>query len=326
MSSGSTTGKQLVKRWFDELERQLTEEAQHAGLLGHSSMTGNAREFFVRRVLRSFMPSAVRVGTGRVIGSDDSPSKQVDIVVFDGRLPAFDMPDGQSLFPIEGVIGVIEVKSRLDVKTLHSALDNCFSVARCGIGVVTSELNAQLVSKQGPAGDRKTLPEDIIRLIAPRAYIFGFNGLRTPRDLNRGLQSWLKERGYPAAGSRPFLPSIVVSGGAVGVAYGDPLRVEGADLRTADGTRVEQSETEILMWVLEASERFGWLATHLLYAIENRRLEQDAVSRLRVSVGNYFPFEEYYNQHRADKPRLTIARIPNTCLTRDNVEGAERES
>ena len=70
------------------------------------------------------------------------------------------------------------------------SLDNCLSVARCAIGVVTSELNAQLVSKQGHGSDRKTLPEDIIRLIAPRAYIFGFAGLETPKDflfLKEGL-------------------------------------------------------------------------------------------------------------------------------------------
>ena len=44
MPDGPVTGKQLVKRWFDELERQLTEEARRAGLLGHPSMTGHARE------------------------------------------------------------------------------------------------------------------------------------------------------------------------------------------------------------------------------------------------------------------------------------------
>jgi len=88
-------GRQLVKEWFDGLERQLTEEAHHAGLLGHATMTGNAREFFVRHVLQSFLPARIRVGTGKVIGGESGRSKQVDIVLYEDRFPVFRLPDGQ---------------------------------------------------------------------------------------------------------------------------------------------------------------------------------------------------------------------------------------
>src|SRR4051812_33193935 len=60
-----------LKKWFDQLDRVLTEEAELAGLLRHGSMVGGAREFFVRRVLRSILPPSVYVGSGRVVSCFD---------------------------------------------------------------------------------------------------------------------------------------------------------------------------------------------------------------------------------------------------------------
>ncbi len=303
-------GPQIVKQWFDGLERQLAEEAKQAGLLRHGTMIGNAREFFVRRVLQSFLPSSVRIGTGRVIGVHSPTSKQTDIVIFDGRFPSFQMPDGQSLFPVEGVIATIEVKSRLDTAKLHESLDACLSVARVSPSVVSEELKSQAKRfEETPSGIICELPEELERMVIPRTYVFAFDGFERPEDLNEAVNEWLIARGHPSTPNRMLLPSIIVTGGAVAVLYGDPIRISDLQMGTRDGKEVDPTNVQIFMFVFKAERKFGWLATHLLYAIETRRFEQDSASPLRMALGNYFPFQEYFDEHAPDERRCTISRF-----------------
>jgi hypothetical protein len=49
----SKYGLQKVKDWYDHLELVLVESAKLSGLYDHNGTIGDAREFFVRRVLRS---------------------------------------------------------------------------------------------------------------------------------------------------------------------------------------------------------------------------------------------------------------------------------
>src|SRR5262245_34146625 len=91
-------GKDLLRSWLDGVELQLTVEAERAGIFKHPTITGGARENVVRKVLRDILPAHVEVGTGRVIGADGEPSKQTDVVVFDGRFPVLRMGD-DSLYP-----------------------------------------------------------------------------------------------------------------------------------------------------------------------------------------------------------------------------------
>ncbi len=49
-------GRATMKRWLDQLELVIEQEARLAGLLEHGSSVGELLEFFVRRVLRSVLP------------------------------------------------------------------------------------------------------------------------------------------------------------------------------------------------------------------------------------------------------------------------------
>src|SRR5262245_42729947 len=133
-------GAHLVREWFDGIEDVLSKEAALAGLLEHGTSIGDAREFFVRRVLRTFLPPGIHVSRG-IVFSRSQRSRQIDIILFDSRYPVFEIEPGFGLYPVEGVIGTIEVKSRLTTSSLHEALDNCLSVMRITPAVNVEQLN-----------------------------------------------------------------------------------------------------------------------------------------------------------------------------------------
>jgi hypothetical protein len=123
------------QQWFDHFEIALAHEAEQAGLLEHSSMVGSAREFLIKRVLKSILPSIIHFGTGKVIDSAGNTSRQMDIILFDPRFPKFEIESGIGMYPLEGIIATIEVKSTLTVKSLREALENTWSLIQLTPGL-----------------------------------------------------------------------------------------------------------------------------------------------------------------------------------------------
>lgn len=150
-----------MKRWFDELEKVLAAEARLAGLLEHGTMTGSAREFFVQRVLRSVLPPALHIGTGRVISASGETSKQIDVVIYDPQFPLMEAQPGQGLYLREGTMAAIEVKSELNRERTEEALENCLST---GLG---------------------------------QTYIFGFTGDATAATVSSRVEQWWQGRNRP---------------------------------------------------------------------------------------------------------------------------------
>lgn len=86
----------------------------------HRGETGRRREDDVREFLRSFLPQRLGVGTGEIAASDGSVSPQVDLIVYDAlETPLLDQSESSMVVPVEGVFGVIEVSSRLDITKLR---------------------------------------------------------------------------------------------------------------------------------------------------------------------------------------------------------------
>jgi hypothetical protein len=78
MAAKKKIGKDIVKQWFDRMEQVLQHEAELAGLFEHGVSTGTAREFLVSRVLRSFLPSFVHLGSGQIFSAGAGMSNQID--------------------------------------------------------------------------------------------------------------------------------------------------------------------------------------------------------------------------------------------------------
>lgn len=86
----------------------------------HRGETGRRREDDVREFLQAFLPERLGIGTGEIAASDGSVSPQMDLVVYDRlETPLLDKSESSIVIPVEGVYGVVEVSSRLDVTKLR---------------------------------------------------------------------------------------------------------------------------------------------------------------------------------------------------------------
>jgi hypothetical protein len=95
--------------------------------LVHKGMRGRFRELLVDALLAPWLPPYASCGTGMIVDAQDRvrESTQEDIVVFDRSLipPVLAHPTGaEGVFPVDGVLMRIEVKSLLTKAELRSAV------------------------------------------------------------------------------------------------------------------------------------------------------------------------------------------------------------
>lgn len=98
-----------AKRMQADLERL------RAGL-DHAGTKGSAAEEIVRDFLKEALPRSLGITVGQVIDADGNLSGQSDVIIYDALATPMIFSSaqaGQRTVPIEGVVGVIEVKSKL---------------------------------------------------------------------------------------------------------------------------------------------------------------------------------------------------------------------
>ena len=215
-----------IREWFDKLENVLTAQAEFAGLLRHNATIGQLREFFTKKVLTRFLPSNLTVGSGQIISTNEEQiSRQIDVIIYDNDFPKFSFTgdSDNSLYPVEGVLATIELKTELYGEELKKALDNCYSVATLDIDINPNHKN-ELISKiMDRRGVIKEFAEGILYWgIAPRTYIFAFRGYNTKEGLKNGVSDWYNDKlNYKGTLYNPCLPRVIVAGDVVGLARDD---------------------------------------------------------------------------------------------------------
>lgn len=116
---------------FVAVSKKMTAEFERTVATGHRGARGALRETAVRDFLETHLPTRFGVGTGELVHPANLCSKQCDVVVYDRLNTPRLMPDEQhSLFPMEAVLAVVQVKSRLSATDLRDAFDNLRSAFR----------------------------------------------------------------------------------------------------------------------------------------------------------------------------------------------------
>jgi hypothetical protein len=113
-----------VHKFLKRVADRLIFEFDGAGDASTPGTIGAAREHPARVQLEKLLPGGVGVGTGFVIDSYGSRSKQQDIIIYDKNIcPIFQINDTQdsTYYPVEGVIAIGEVKSSLNSAQLEDA-------------------------------------------------------------------------------------------------------------------------------------------------------------------------------------------------------------
>ena len=107
-----------------DVGRELIASFTTAGSATSSGLVGSAREVSTRKKLQHLLPAGIAVGSGCVIDSFGSTSRQMDVVLYEKDLcPVYSINDdpATTYYPCEGVIAVGEVKSALASADLEDA-------------------------------------------------------------------------------------------------------------------------------------------------------------------------------------------------------------
>lgn len=102
----------------------LREMSESISILNHSINIGTARENIIEGFLKRILPKSIEYYTGELIDSNNNSSGQLDIILHSIFLPKLDLFGTINLFPVETVLGIIEVKSNLDKLNLESAFSS----------------------------------------------------------------------------------------------------------------------------------------------------------------------------------------------------------
>jgi hypothetical protein len=288
------TGSRFVKSWLDRLETTLKSEADLAGLLQHDTMVGSAREFFVSRILRSILPPIVHIGSGQVIGAE-SVSRQVDIILYDSRCPMMEVQPGMGMYFAEGVIGTIEVKSKLTPGKLKLALNNCASVmdvCACVPGPEAMEGYGRRLITEGVSPQQA---QDAVHWrLTPRTYIFSLTTDMDRMAMTRAVSRWHTSQIRPRSPEFPYLPAVIATQGIVGLLADrwmliTPTETDAAGIRAQSG-----DDARIIMGVWSAQRQFGWMALRLMHDITQRFGLNHAESQITLALDSHFPVLEYH--------------------------------
>ncbi|MDQ7982454.1 hypothetical protein QYH69_35165 [Paraburkholderia sp. SARCC-3016] len=122
MAQSSVDVRQLLSATAASLWATFQESAASA----RHDHKGHPREARLRQFLRERLPPKWGVSRGHVFYAEDATTPEFDVIVYDAlNCPAWTLDsheDPRRLVPLDAVIGVIEVKSTLDRRSLASAI------------------------------------------------------------------------------------------------------------------------------------------------------------------------------------------------------------
>jgi len=120
----------VAKAIAEQLHRMLYTKKQQAELLKHNLEKGLGNEQALRDLLVWFLPRRFGIGKGKIVNSKGEMSRQLDIIIYDAlQCPTLFIDENENqILPVEGVYGVIEVKTTLTASTLKDAFDNLHTV------------------------------------------------------------------------------------------------------------------------------------------------------------------------------------------------------
>ena len=81
--------------------------------VNHFPEDGRYKEIILKNVLIKHLPKTVSIGTGFVMCDNHEATSQIDIIIYDNRIPPLFQIDDFVIVVKESVLGIIEVKSKL---------------------------------------------------------------------------------------------------------------------------------------------------------------------------------------------------------------------
>jgi|RhiMethySRZTD1v2_1073278.scaffolds.fasta_scaffold285047_1 uncharacterized protein DUF6602 len=188
----------INKLFEGSLLRLRTEAEYFSRLTDHNGELGRLNETHLVNLLRAYLPPKIGIGTGFIEcgGSNPRQSSQCDIVLYDAlnSTPLYQSPSW-SIYPIEMVYGVVEVKTTLDTVELTKAFVKCAEIRRMAAGETDNEPNKAYMLRVEPprGGPPVSTYVSYMDRLAPRFFVFAYGGWQTTATLEEHFGRLSKE-------------------------------------------------------------------------------------------------------------------------------------
>lgn len=110
-----------LNQLFSSIETTMMARFKESGFINHSGDKGENREEFLMDFLKNHLPKRYGVTKGEVITKEGLRSHAIDIIIYDAVNCPILYSGKTSILPVEGVYGIIEVKSSLSKSEFEDA-------------------------------------------------------------------------------------------------------------------------------------------------------------------------------------------------------------
>ncbi|NMZ27575.1 hypothetical protein HBO40_08080 [Pseudomonas protegens] len=142
----------------------------------HAGEFGMLREACVRGLLKNFLPSIYGVAQGYVIGQNDEVSHQCDLIIYHKNFtPYFHTPEEQRFFPVESVIAVGEIKSKIDGAVLDDALSKLAKVKMMRESVIDAAIARCRTNENRGYSPKVNLRDQLVTFLIGEEFVCGNN-------------------------------------------------------------------------------------------------------------------------------------------------------
>lgn len=119
--------------YYQRVTDALAGNISAASVFLNSTDVGTSIEEIYAEFLRRHLPSSCEVNLGGfVFDENSSESKQLDVIITGRSAPRFSLGGSKFFYPLEGTIGVVSIKSRLNKSEISDALSNIASIPSMG--------------------------------------------------------------------------------------------------------------------------------------------------------------------------------------------------
>jgi hypothetical protein len=102
-----------LEEFFERVEDTMLARFREAGFVKHAGDRGENREVILREFLATHLPKKYAVTKGEVVTKAGEQGHSADVIIYDAPSCPVLFIEQTAVVPIEGVYGIIEVKSRL---------------------------------------------------------------------------------------------------------------------------------------------------------------------------------------------------------------------
>lgn len=119
-----------ISKLFEEISAKMKGDFNISAQFKHHGNRGSYREDSLKDFLTNGkLPNTFGIASGEIISQYSQVSKQMDAIIYDkSKSIIFEASESTKIFPIESVLGIIEVKSQLSKTKLIEGLENIKSL------------------------------------------------------------------------------------------------------------------------------------------------------------------------------------------------------